>query len=177
MHEATGTLTAPTSIPTDLAVHIARALGYRATTTEFPVGTAFDECTYSSAHDELDERPAVVTIYGSADTLDICLACMQRALASFHVDTGNDPDRTHVEISVLAQAATMADTSWTQPTRLASVVDRDGREGFVTAHEDLFTGSHRVTVDSLEFDPATPHGRAALIAIQTAIAVALGQVA
>jgi hypothetical protein len=170
----------PTTTAADLAAQVVRALGYPATVSEVPVGTRFYECDYSSAHDHLDDRPASCTIYGTETTLDVCRACLQRALDpvdGFHVDTGNDPLRTKVDIFVLAAPRSMADTSWTEPIRLASVVDRDGREGYVTAHEDLFTGSHRVTVGGkgpLEFDPSTPHGRAALAALRDAIDTALG---
>jgi len=170
----------PAATAADLAAKVVRALGYQATVSEVPIGTEFAECNYSSAHDHLDDRPASCTIYGTETTLDVCRACLKRALDpidGFHVDTGNDPDYTWVGIVVPAAPRTMADTSWAEPIRLASVVDRDGREGHVTAHEDLFTGSNRVTVGGrgpLEFDPSTPHGRAALAAIRDAIDAALG---
>lgn len=163
----TNTLTADT-----VSEQIA-GLGHPVHTTQVPIGTVFAECNQTGACDHLDpaDRAAIVTIYGTETTAEVCLACVVAHLRdSFHVDTGNQPDRTTVEISVPATAENYAAASWTHPAQLAYVIDADGREGAVNGYDSVLHGGRRVAIDVRgEFDVDTREGRAALAAIAAAI--------
>lgn len=163
----TNTLTADT-----VSEQIA-GLGHPVHTTQVPIGTVFAECNQTGACDHLDpaDRAAIVTIYGTETTAEVCLACVVAHLRdSFHVDTGNDPDRTVVEINVPATAETFAAANWAHPARLANIVDADGREGAITGYDSVLHGGRRIAVNVRgEFDVDTREGRAALAAIAAAI--------